>query len=210
MTRRKPAHGPEKRYDRAYFDKWYRHPRHCVATAAGRGRKVAMVVAIAEYQLGRPIRSVLDVGCGEASWRAALRRLRPGVRYVGVDGSPYVVERFGRRRGIRRGTFGSLDAAVGLDEPFDLVVCADVLQYVPTAELVRGLRHVRALLGGVAYLEAFTLADDLEGDRRGWQDRSPATYRRLFRAAGLTPLGQHCYVAGGLATRTTALERAAT
>jgi len=198
---------PEKRYDRAYFDKWYRHPRHRVATPAGLRRKVAMVVGIAEYQLSRPLRSVLDVGCGEARWRAALRRLRPRVHYVGVDASAYVVARFGRRRNIRRGTFGRLDDT-GLDEPFDLVVCSDVLQYVPTVELVRGLAHLRTLVGGLAYLEAFTFADDLEGDRRGWQKRSAARYRRIFDAAGLTAIGQHCYLAPALAARTTALERA--
>ena len=200
--------GSEKRYDRAYFDRWYRHPRHRVSNPAALRRKVAMVVAIAEYQLSRPLRSVLDVGCGEAPWRGALRRIRPHVHYVGVDASSYVVARYGRSRNIRRGSFGGLDEA-GLDEPFDLIVCADVMQYVATAELARGLAHLRALLGGVAYLEAFTLADDLEGDRRGWQNRSPSAYRRLFRAAGLTALGQHCYVAPTIAARTTALERGA-
>src|SRR5215212_1477143 len=119
--------GSEKRYDRAYFDRWYRHPRHRVSSPAVLRRKVAMVVAIAEYQLGRPVRSVLDVGCGEAPWRGALRRVRPHVHYVGVDASPYVVARYGRSRNIRRGTFGGLDAVV-LDEPFDLIVCADVMQ----------------------------------------------------------------------------------
>jgi SAM-dependent methyltransferase len=196
-----------KRYDRAYFDKWYRDPRHRVSTPAALARKVTMVVAIAEYQLARPIRSVLDVGCGEAGWRRVLGRLRPGATYLGVDASAYVVARYGRSRNIRLGTFGALDA-LGLTRPFDLIVCADVLQYVPTADLARGLAQLRALLGGVAYVEAYTVDDELEGDRRAWHDRSAGHYRRLFRQAGLTPLGHHCYVAPPLAFNTTALERA--
>ena len=64
-----------KTYDRAYFDKWYRDPRHSVASLGELKRKIAMVVAQAEYYLGRPIRNVLDVGCGEATWRAPLRAL---------------------------------------------------------------------------------------------------------------------------------------
>ena len=84
---------PVKRYDRSYFDKWYRDPRHRVSTAAGLARKVAMVVGVAEYLLGRPLRRALDVGAGEGSWRGALRRLRPRLDYVGVDPSAYAVRR---------------------------------------------------------------------------------------------------------------------
>jgi len=77
-----------------------------VITPEAVARKVRLVVGIAESLLERPIRSVLDVGCGEGAWRAHLRRLRPAVRYTGVESSAYAVRRFGRRRGIRQGTFG--------------------------------------------------------------------------------------------------------
>ena len=51
-----------KVYDRAYFEKWYRHPRHAVGSKQELARKVALAVAVAEYYLGRPVDSVLDVG----------------------------------------------------------------------------------------------------------------------------------------------------
>ena len=57
---------------------------------------------------------------------------------MGVDPSHYVVERFGRSRNIRLGTFGHL-ADLALTGPFDLVVCADVVLYVSDGELRRGL-----------------------------------------------------------------------
>ncbi|HUG27932.1 MAG TPA: class I SAM-dependent methyltransferase, partial [Gemmatimonadales bacterium] len=127
-----------KRYDKAYFDRWYRHPSHRIGGAADLARRVHMVLGVTEYQLGRPVRTVLDIGCGEARWRAPLRRARQGIEYVGVDSSRYVVARFGRSRSIRLGTLGTL-SEIGLEAPFDLVVCADMLHYVPLAELKRGL-----------------------------------------------------------------------
>src|SRR5215208_2753142 len=171
--------GPTKAYDEAYFDRWYRSPRHRVSTDDQVARRVRMVVAAAEYALGRPLRSALDVGCGEAPWRAHLRRARPRLAYLGVDSSDYVVRRYGRRRNIRLGTFGELGTLSSLRRRFDLVVCSDVMQYVPTAELRRGLAALRGLLVGVAYFDVFSTADDVSGDKRGWHDRSPRLYRQL-------------------------------
>src|SRR5690606_6021156 len=118
-----------------------------------------------------------DVGCGEGRWRAPLRRLRPGLAYVGVDGSEWVVRRHGRRRGIVQGTFGAL-GELGLRRSFDLVVCADVVHYVPTPELRRGLAALARLARGLLWLDAFTGEDAFEGDTEGWQRRSGRTYRR--------------------------------
>lgn len=205
--RRPHTRPPVKRYDRDYFDKWYRDPRHRVSTAAGVARKVRMVVGVAEYLLGRPLRRALDVGAGEGTWRAALRRLRPRLDYVGVDPSDYAVRRFGAARNLRQGTFATLARAAG-PGPFDLVVCCDVLQYVGDDELRPGLGQLRDLLGGVAFLEAYTSADAVEGDLRGWHRRTPAEYRALFQGAGLTACGLHCYAAAPVAAATAALERA--
>ena len=115
-----------KVYDRNYFERWYRHPRHRVTTREGLTRKVRMAVSITEFLINRPIRSVLDVGCGEAPWFPILRRMRPGVRYVGVDSSEYAIERYGATRNIRYGTLASLSTMKSL-RVSDLVVCADVL-----------------------------------------------------------------------------------
>ena len=182
-----------KTYDRAYFDRWYRNPRERVTTRAALERKVRMVISITEYILGRPIRTVLDVGCGEAPWYPVLRRIRRDVRYTGVDSSEYVVARFGAARHVRRGSLADLDA-MRLPRRIDLIVCADVLQYVSTPELVRGLRSIRRLLGGVAYVETFTTEDGMVGDRGGWHERSAAQYRALLRQAGLTQCGPYCHV----------------
>lgn len=196
-----------KRFDRAYFDKWYRDPRHRVAREADVARKARLALGVAEYLLGRPVRSVLDVGAGEGSWAPVLRRLRPDARYVGVDPSEYAVRRFGRRRNLRQGSIDTLDRQ-GWRARFDLVVCCDILNYLDARTLERGLAQVRDLLGGVAYLEIFTSADEMTGDLDGWHSRSPAYYRRLMRKLGLVPCGMHCYVGDELEPVLGALEAA--
>jgi SAM-dependent methyltransferase len=193
-----------KRYDRQYFDRWYRHPRHRVHTGESLVRKVKMVLSVTEYLLGRPIRSVIDIGCGEGAWRPILRTLRPAVRYRGFDPSPYVLRRFGASRNIRRGSLADL-SAVGTTAA-DLVVCADVLQYVPPAEVERGLVAIRRLARGVAYVEAFAAEDDMEGDQAGWHDRSAAWYRRALRRAGLVQCGPYCFLDPGRYDALNALE----
>jgi SAM-dependent methyltransferase len=200
-----PASAGGKSYDEAYFTKWYRDPRTRVHSPDDVRRKIHMVLGITERYLGRKLRSVLDVGAGEGTWGTELRRLRPGLRYLGIDPSEYVVARHGRRRNIRLGRFEDLPE-MRLGRHHDLIVCADVLQYVPTPSLVRGIQHLSSLLTGVAYLEAYTTGDEMEGDLDGWHPRSKARYRRLFADAGLTACGCHCYLSSTLADRAVELE----
>lgn len=195
-----------KRYDARYFQRWYRESRVGVGQREFVSRKIRLAVSATEYVLGRELRSVLDVGCGEAPWRAILKAMRSRVAYTGIDGSEYAVRRFGRSRGIRLARVGEV-GRLGLKGPFDLVVCADVLHYVPTAEVRAGLTAMQRLCGGVAFLEAFAGSDDVEGDDVEFQRRSPAVYRRLFAEAGFRPLGLHLYAPRATWGTLVALER---
>ncbi|PWK92700.1 class I SAM-dependent DNA methyltransferase [Fulvimonas soli] len=196
-----------KTYDQAYFDKWYRDPAHAVGAPAALRRKVALAVAQAEYYLGRPLRNVLDVGCGEAPWRAPLRALRPGVDYRGLDASQYVVARYGRSRNIGLARFGQLEH-LRFDTRFDLIVCSDVLHYLKPAEIRAGLAGIAGMAEGVAFLEVFTSRDGVDGDLEGFHARAPEWYLRAFADAGLLPCGSHCYLAPRLGRRIAALELA--
>jgi SAM-dependent methyltransferase len=194
-----------KRYDRAYFQRWYRAlgGEHRNALA----RKVALAVALAEFHLERPIRSVLDVGCGEGAWRAALLKLRPGLHYQGVDSSEYAVARYGRTRNIALASFGQL-GQLRFGAPVDLLVCADVIHYVPTAELRRGLSGFAEHCQGVAFLELYTKEDSIAGDLRGFLPRRAADYRRWFAEAGLRACGSQAYLAPALHAKAAALDTA--
>ncbi len=192
-----------KTYDRAYFDRWYRDGG--IGHAARLARKVALAVATAEYHLERPIRTVLDIGCGEGAWRAPLLKLRPKARYMGFDSSDYAIARHGRRRNLHHARFGDF-AQLRPCPPADLLVCSDVLHYLETRELDRGLPALADLCGGVAFIEVFARGDGAEGDEHDFKQRPAAFYRDRLRALGLRPLASHCWLSPTLAPHATALE----
>lgn len=197
----------QKRYDQAYFDHWYRAPEQRTDRRGLLARKAALAVAMAEYHLGRPIRSVLDVGCGEGAWRAPLLKLRPKLHYLGLDNSEYAVARHGRQRNLRLVSFGQL-AELRFDRSFDLLVCSDVMHYLPAAELKRGLSGFAELCHGVAFLETFCKGDAAEGDEHGFHARPAAFYRKAFAAAGFAFCGSHCWLSPALRMDAVALETA--
>ncbi len=194
-----------KQYDQGYFQRWYRGgdiggPRRLA-------RKVALAVACAEYYLERPIRSVLDIGCGEGAWRAPLLKLRPQVRYLGFDSSEFAIRRHGPRRNLHLARFGDF-AQLRPCAPVDLLICSDVLHYLPTRELQRGLPGLAELCGGIAFLELFTVEDEFEGDHEGFMPRKARWYRERFEAEGLTAVGSHCWLPPVLQGQSASLERA--
>jgi SAM-dependent methyltransferase len=193
-------------YDKAYFDKWYRHPRHRVKSAVDIARQLGFMVGATEYLLERPVRRVLDVGCGEGNWLPPLRRLRPRAKYWGVDASEYAVRRWGRRRNIQLGTFGQL-ASLQLPTEIDLVMCCGVLMYVAPRELRAGLEAIHTNATGVCYFEVFTSEDDATGDFKRKEMRPSRWWRRLFREAGFVPCGMNLYLPRGLGDRAAILER---
>lgn len=198
------------RYDKQYFEKWYRDQRHRVRTPAELERQVRFVLAMAEYLLNRPVRTVLDIGAGEGAWRPVLRRLRPRVRYWGVDSSSYVSRKHGARRNIAMGDAESLDEVPGLPDGADIVVCSSVLNYLTPPALRRALSHVAERTDGLAFLELYTGRDlaKIEGDTAPIGNRGAAWYRARLRDAGFIACGMHCYVTRRLASRITELERA--
>ena len=197
-----------KRYDRAYFERWYRGDDSGVGAPEDLERNVALAVAVAESVLACPIESVLDVGCGEGRWQPVLSRLRPEATYLGIDPSEYAIERFGAERNLRPGSFEELRYHV-FDEPFDLVVCSDVLHYLDDDAIRAGLPALVERCGGVALLETFTAEDDPEGDRVDFRLRSAAWYRTTFAEFGLVPLGLQLYVPEDVAEDLDALDLAA-
>lgn len=182
---------PSKTYDKNYFERWYRGK--FAQDNQVLVRKVALAVAITEHHLARPIRTVLDIGCGEAPWRKHLLKLRPKVHYQGVDSSEYVVQRYGKSRNIVLATFGQMQQ-LRIGPPADLLICADVLHYVASSELKRGLQGFPELCAGVAYIDVYCKEDNIEGDLKGFIARTAKQYRTLFTQVGFVALGSHCYL----------------
>jgi SAM-dependent methyltransferase len=194
-----------KTYDRAYFEKWYRSEDRVNSAAVVRF-KVMLAVSVAEYFLRRKVRSVLDVGCGEAAWLPHLRAMRPQVRYSGVDPSAYVVRQFGRARNIQQGGLADL-ASLRINRTFDLVVCSDVIHYVNDDDVRSGIREIVHLCAGVAFLEVLTAEDDVVGDLEGLIQRPAAWYRKTFTRAGLVAVAPYTWLAPPLQPVASELER---
>jgi SAM-dependent methyltransferase len=195
-----------KRYDRRYYERFYRAKATRVLAPAERRLRVAAVVALAEHHLGRRLRSALDVGCGAGLWGRELVRQRPGLRYLGLAPSPAAVALAPRGLDVRRGGLEDL-GALGRAR-FDLVVCADVLHYLEARAVRAALPALVARARGPLYLEVLTSAEAVEGDRGDLRRRSPRWYLELFGRAGLTPAGLQLYLPPGLAERPAALELA--
>ena len=137
-------------FDRAYYEKFYFDPRTAVTTQAEMGARAQLIIAYAGH-VGLPVRRVLDAGCGTGMLRKPLERAFPRARYVGLDVSAYLCERFG----WEQGTVDSWRSPA----PFDLVICYDVLQYLDDRRAARALANLGRLCHAVLYFGALTATD---------------------------------------------------
>ena len=173
-------------FDREFFDRFYRR-RATRASGPEDFRRVSrFVLAYLDY-LEIEVRTVLDLGCGLGRWKAALGEHDPRIRYTGVDISPWASKTYGWHRASVEG-FRS-------DTRYDLVICQDVLPYLPKPRLRQAIDNIASLTGQAAYLQVVT-DEDWTGDAcdpkrtDGSMNRFPASwYRRL--------LGRHFLNCGG-------------
>ena len=133
--------------------------------------------------------------------------LGPKLRYLGFDSSEYAIARHGARRNLHYASFRDFESLRPCP-PVDLLVCADVMHYLPTRELDRGLPGLAGLCAGVAFLECFTREDEAEGDDDGFFSRPATFYRKRFAAAGFRQTGSHCWLSPALADGAATLETA--
>jgi 2-polyprenyl-3-methyl-5-hydroxy-6-metoxy-1,4-benzoquinol methylase len=172
-------------FDQAYYQRYYIDRRTAVATRSEVRARARLIAAFAAHA-GLPARRILDVGCGTGLLRSALIRLLPRAHYVALESSDYLCRRYGWEQG-RIETYRARAR-------FDLVVCYDVLQYLPAAAAERALANFGRLCRGALYFTALTRYDYQENCDQARTDanvylRSAAWYRirlrRQFREAGL-------------------------
>jgi hypothetical protein len=139
-----------------------------VVTAAEMHSRAQVIAAVLKHcQI--PIGSILDAGCGMGLLRKPFKELLPRARYVGLEASPYLCNRFGWLQGSV--------ADFTPQTPFDLVICYDVLQYLEDAEASRAIANFARLSRAALYVSALTQAD--------WRDNCDR--RRTDRAVHLRP-----------------------
>jgi SAM-dependent methyltransferase len=171
-------------FDKEYYRRFYFDPRTAVTSRAEMRARAKLIAAYANH-IGLPVRHVLDAGCGIGMLRAPLQRAFPRAHYTGLEYSEYLCKRFGW-------TQGSL--ADWKSDPFDLVVCYDVLQYLNDRTAARAIANLGRLTRGVLYLSALTARDWRENCDRTRTDRAVhlreaewygARLRRHFKPAGV-------------------------
>ncbi len=177
-------------FDASFYQRYYRDPRTRVASRADAVRLGRFVCAYTAY-LGFTVRRVLDAGCGLGHLRGPVREFFPRARYVGLENSDYLC----RRYGWVRGSIASYAPA----QPFDLVFCHDVLQYVADRDAARALANLGRLGRGALYFSVLTAEDWRRNADRGRTDSAvhlrPAAWYRARLARHFRPLG------GGLLVR---------
>lgn len=164
-------------FDESYYRRFYLDPTTRVETPRETAARIDFVASYVRY-LDLPVRRILDVGCGLGLWRAPLERHFPRARYLGVEVSEYLCA----RQGWRCGSVVDFRSRY----PFDLVICADVLQYLDDAQASAAIDNLGSLCRGVLYFAALTRADWTQNCDRERSDgaahlRSGAWYRRRLR-----------------------------
>lgn len=139
-------------FDREYYRRYYYDPRTAVTNRREMQARARLIAAFAEH-VDLPVRRVLDAGCGTGMLRAPLKRLLPRAEYVGLETSEYLCQRYGWQ-------CGRLEEYRPA-QPFDLVICYDVLQYLDARSAARALANFARLCRGALYFSALT--------RRDWQ-----------------------------------------
>jgi SAM-dependent methyltransferase len=193
---------PSKRFDAAFYRRFYLNRRTRVITRREVARRVDLIGAFVRLA-GLPVRSILDAGCGLGLFRPPLLEQFPAARYTGLEASHYVCERYGW-------ICGSV-ATFAPPRPFDLVICYDVLQYLGDREASIAMRNLGYLCRGALHFGALTREDwDLHCDRRH-TDRNvrlrPAVWYRRRLAAGFFDAGSGMFLRRDVPARLWELER---
>ena len=125
------------KFDKAYYDRFYRDPHTRSSTPQAAKKQAAFIAAYLRY-LGVRIRSIIDIGCGVGHTLRALGRIYPNARCEGVEYSDYLCREYGW-------TQGSVAAYLPATKA-DLVVCNDVVPYLEDDEaaiaLIQGLARI--------------------------------------------------------------------
>ena len=170
------------RFDAAYYRRFYTNPKTRASDTAAAKRQAAFIASFLRYYELPPER-ILDLGCGLGRVLRALGNEFPKAQCVGVEYSEYLCQRHGFIQG---------SAATYQDEPFDLVICNDVLSYLDDNECSQALSNIAALTQQVAFLGILTQEDKHMADPKRTDQRQrlrPAAWYRRRLARHFLSLG---------------------
>jgi SAM-dependent methyltransferase len=155
-------------FDRDYYQRYYFNARTAVTSRAEMRARARLIIGCVNY-VGMPVGSILDAGCGVGLLRAPLLKAFRRAEYTGVEVSEYLCQRYGWH-------CSSLES-YRTRRRFDLVVCYDVLQYLPQTAARGAIAKLARWCRGALYFGALTTED--------WRDNCDQT--RTHKVAGLRP-----------------------
>jgi SAM-dependent methyltransferase len=161
--RKTRAATPLNNFGEAFFRKFYLNPATRVITAPEMQARAALIAGALQH-CEIPVRSILDAGCGIGLLRKPFAKALPRARYTGLEVSEYLCSRYGWKQ--------ASIADFKPRKPYDLVVCYDVLQYLPDADAARSLANFANLTGAALYFSALTTQDWRKNCDRTRTDRA--------------------------------------
>lgn len=182
-------------FDRDYYVRYYENPATSVVSPAMQRNEVRFVIAFCRHASVKVARFA-DVGAGTGWWAREFARQYPSCLVIETfDASEAACERYGHKR-LRLEKLSGRAA--------DLVVCRDVLRYLPDAEAEEGIRRLARKTRGVLYLQVITREDEIdeEASDLGGYFRTAGWYRRRLRDAGFLDCGMGLFVSSRLKTFT--------
>ena len=189
-------------FDADFFARYYGDPATRVADAGDAERVAGLIGGIVHY-LELPVRRILDAGCGVGLLRKPLGAHFPRAAYDGLELSPYLCRRYGWRQ-------GSL-ADIAVEQPYDLVVCHDVLQYLDDRSAARALANLARITRGALYFSVLTGGDWRHAADQSRTDRAvclrPADWYRGRLRRGFRHIASGLHVARALRPILWELER---
>lgn len=172
-------------FDEKYYQRFYGGARDRAAYRRAEDRLGDFVGAYLNY-LGQPVRRVVDIGCGLGQWRRIIARRFPKSHYTGVEWSEFLCAKYGWTHG------SAVDYSS--DEPFDLVICKDTLQYLSDSKFRSAIGNLAGLCRGALFLTVLTKEDWKSNcDRRRTDSRVYLRKANWYRSI----LGQHFTNVGG-------------
>jgi trans-aconitate methyltransferase len=172
------------RFDARYYRRFYLNPRTRAGTPQGAAKQAAFIHAYLRY-LEIPVKRVLDIGCGLGRHLRPIEKLYPRARCIGVEYSPYLCDRYGWERGSVTDYVAS--------QPFDLVLCSDVLPSLDDRACDLAIRNLAKLTRGALFLGVLTKEDLREADHARTDLDVYTRNARWYR----TRLARHFTAVGG-------------
>jgi SAM-dependent methyltransferase len=174
-----------------YYKRYYESSATAVVDAQLQQDEVRFVIAFCKY-IELEIRRFADVGAGTGWWaREFARQYRRCPVIETFDASPDACEIYGHRNVPVQHLAGAAS---------DLVVCRDVLRYVPDTQIDKAILRLAKKCRGVLYLHVITKDDEIDEEASDMTGvfRTTAFYRRRLKAAGLRDCGMGLFASARL------------